>query len=71
MLAGSRPNPSPLNGDELTCSLCPREVIVKLLAFTFAMIVFPIGSYYVTVNTIFKGLPRPPPHPPMETGPGC
>jgi hypothetical protein len=33
----------------------PTEVIVKLLAFTFAMIVGPIGSYFLTVNTIFNG----------------
>lgn len=33
----------------------PRDVIVKLLAFTFAMIVVPIGSYFATVNTVFKG----------------
>lgn len=33
----------------------PTDVIVKLLAFTFAMIVMPIGSYFATVNTIFKG----------------
>ncbi|RKU46149.1 vacuolar ATPase assembly integral membrane protein vma21 [Coniochaeta pulveracea] len=33
----------------------PMEVIVKLLAFTFAMIVGPIGSYFLTVNTLFKG----------------
>ncbi|EON97990.1 putative vacuolar atpase assembly integral membrane protein vma21 protein [Phaeoacremonium minimum UCRPA7] len=33
----------------------PTDVIVKLLAFTFAMIVFPIGSYFLTVNTIFNG----------------
>jgi len=32
-----------------------REVIVKLLAFTFAMVVVPIGSYFVTVNTIYRG----------------
>jgi hypothetical protein len=32
-----------------------RDVIIKLLAFTFAMIVVPIGSYFVTVNTVFKG----------------
>ena len=32
-----------------------RDVIVKLLAFTFAMIVVPIGSYFATVNTIFRG----------------
>ncbi|ROW16281.1 hypothetical protein VPNG_01879 [Cytospora leucostoma] len=33
----------------------PTDVIVKLLAFTFAMIVVPIGSYFVTVNTVFSG----------------
>ncbi|KAM0278367.1 hypothetical protein ACHAQH_005187 [Verticillium albo-atrum] len=33
----------------------PADVIIKLLGFTFAMIVFPIGSYFVTVNTVFKG----------------
>lgn len=30
---------------------------MKLLAFTFAMIVVPIGSYFLTVNTVFKGFP--------------
>lgn len=29
---------------------------MKLLIFTFAMIVVPIGSYFLTVNSIFKGL---------------
>jgi len=33
----------------------PPHVIAKLLGFTFAMIVAPIGSYYLTVNTIFSG----------------
>ncbi|KAG6002541.1 hypothetical protein E4U43_001100 [Claviceps pusilla] len=33
----------------------PKHVIVKLLGFTFAMIVVPIGSYFLTVHTIFKG----------------
>ncbi|KAK7745352.1 vacuolar ATPase assembly integral membrane protein vma21 [Cytospora paraplurivora] len=33
----------------------PTDVIIKLLAFTFAMIVVPIGSYFVTVNTVFNG----------------
>jgi vacuolar ATPase assembly integral membrane protein VMA21 len=33
-----------------------RDVIIKLLAFTLAMIVVPIGSYYATVNTLFKGM---------------
>ncbi|KAK3394169.1 hypothetical protein B0H63DRAFT_517315 [Podospora didyma] len=33
----------------------PAAVIIKLLAFTFAMIVVPIGSYFVTVNNVFSG----------------
>ncbi|OMP87516.1 Vacuolar ATPase assembly integral membrane protein VMA21, partial [Diplodia seriata] len=32
-----------------------RHVIFKLLGFTFAMITLPIGTYFMTVNTIFKG----------------
>ncbi|KAK4105802.1 hypothetical protein N658DRAFT_492296 [Parathielavia hyrcaniae] len=28
---------------------------MKLLAFTLGMIVVPIGSYFVTVDTVFKG----------------
>ncbi|KAI0203943.1 hypothetical protein F4808DRAFT_457647 [Astrocystis sublimbata] len=33
----------------------PMDVILKLLAFTLAMVVIPIGSYFLTVNTIFGG----------------
>ncbi|KAK4230580.1 hypothetical protein QBC38DRAFT_469121 [Podospora fimiseda] len=33
----------------------PASVIFKLLAFTFGMIVIPIGSYYVTVDNLFSG----------------
>ncbi|KAL2180314.1 uncharacterized protein P884DRAFT_297001 [Thermothelomyces heterothallicus CBS 202.75] len=33
----------------------PTSVIMKLLAFTLGMIVIPIGSYYVTVDTLFSG----------------
>ncbi|KFH45783.1 Vacuolar ATPase assembly integral membrane protein-like protein [Hapsidospora chrysogenum ATCC 11550] len=33
----------------------PGHVIYKLLAFSFAMIVIPISSYFLTVNTVFKG----------------
>ena len=33
-----------------------RSVIVKLLGFTFAMITFPIGSYFLTVNSLFGGM---------------
>jgi hypothetical protein len=29
---------------------------MKLLAFTLGMIVIPIGSYFLTVDTVFKGM---------------
>jgi hypothetical protein len=32
-----------------------RHVIYKLLGFTLAMVVAPIGSYFLTVDTIFRG----------------
>ncbi|KAI1100500.1 hypothetical protein F4804DRAFT_336201 [Jackrogersella minutella] len=38
-----------------TAPAVPMDVILKLLAFTFAMVVMPLGSYFVTVNTIFQG----------------
>lgn len=33
----------------------PASVIAKLLAFTLAMVVVPIGSYFATVDTLFRG----------------
>jgi len=30
-------------------------VIFKLLGFTLAMIAAPIGTYFASVNTVFKG----------------
>lgn len=33
----------------------PAHVIYKLLGFTFAMIVAPIGSYFLLLNTLFGG----------------
>ncbi|PGH23870.1 vacuolar ATPase assembly integral membrane protein VMA21 [Polytolypa hystricis UAMH7299] len=33
----------------------PTDVIYKLLGFTLAMVVAPIGTYFLTVNTIFRG----------------
>jgi len=30
-------------------------VIYKLLGFTFAMVVGPIGTYFLTVDTVFGG----------------
>lgn len=41
-----------------------RSVVAKLLLFTLAMVVAPLGSYYITLNTIFKGAVKnltPPP----------
>ncbi|KAI1461756.1 VMA21-like domain-containing protein [Annulohypoxylon moriforme] len=38
-----------------TAPAVPMDVILKLLAFTLAMVVMPIGSYFLTVNTIFRG----------------
>ncbi|CRG88232.1 hypothetical protein PISL3812_05259 [Talaromyces islandicus] len=39
-----------------TAPAVPRETIIKLLAFTLAMIVAPIGMYFLSVNTVFKVL---------------
>ncbi|KAK5143219.1 hypothetical protein LTR04_001959 [Oleoguttula sp. CCFEE 6159] len=33
----------------------PSSVIFKLLGFTFGMITLPIGSYFLTLNTIYGG----------------
>ncbi|GAB7341620.1 hypothetical protein MBLNU457_7820t1 [Dothideomycetes sp. NU457] len=33
----------------------PSAVIAKLLGFTFAMITVPIGTYFLTLNTIYGG----------------
>lgn len=33
-----------------------RHVIYKLLGFTLAMVVGPIGSYFLTLNLLFKGM---------------
>lgn len=32
-----------------------RDVIIKLLVFSVAMIGGPIGMYFLTVNTVFSG----------------
>jgi VMA21-like domain len=42
-----------VTGHRLTTS---RSVIYKLLGFTLAMVVAPIGTYFMTVNMLFKGL---------------
>ncbi|KAL0639665.1 vacuolar ATPase assembly integral membrane protein vma21 [Maublancomyces gigas] len=38
-----------------TAAVVPKSVVAKLLLFTLAMVVAPLGSYYITLNTIFKG----------------
>ncbi|KAI1161378.1 hypothetical protein F5B18DRAFT_628343 [Nemania serpens] len=38
-----------------TAPAVPMDVIIKLLAFTLAMVVIPIGSYFLTIRTIFRG----------------
>ncbi|KAI0447323.1 hypothetical protein F4803DRAFT_546221 [Xylaria telfairii] len=39
----------------ITAPAVPMDVIIKLLAFTLAMVVIPIGSYFLSVNTVFGG----------------
>lgn len=41
-------------GSSDTTPVVSGSVIRTLLAFTAAMVVVPIGSYFLTVNTIFK-----------------
>lgn len=40
-------------------------MVAKLLLFTLAMVVAPLGSYYITLNTIFKGAAKNPTPPPI------
>ncbi|KAI1259289.1 VMA21-like domain-containing protein [Xylariaceae sp. FL1019] len=42
------------SGQSSTAPAVPIDVILKLLAFTLAMVVVPIGSYFLTVKTIFR-----------------
>lgn len=44
-----------------------RAVVFKLLAFTATMVIAPIGSYFLSVNTIFQGMTSQnlPPEPAM------
>ncbi|KAM0242602.1 hypothetical protein ACHAPO_001024 [Fusarium lateritium] len=45
----------PIDETSSTAPAVPSQVIYKLLAFTFAMVFLPIGSYFLTVNTVFNG----------------
>lgn len=42
-------------GPSDTTPLVPASVIKTLLGFTAAMVIIPIGSYFLTVNTVFNG----------------
>ncbi|KAF2096464.1 VMA21-like domain-containing protein [Rhizodiscina lignyota] len=42
-------------GNSVIAPAVPTPVIVKLLGFTLAMITLPIGTYFATVHSIFKG----------------
>ncbi|EXF75481.1 vacuolar ATPase assembly integral membrane protein vma21 [Colletotrichum fioriniae] len=47
---------SPAAGDKSNIApAVPMDVILKLLGFTLAMIVLPIGTYFATVDFLFKG----------------
>ncbi|KAG8349955.1 hypothetical protein FVEN_g11886 [Fusarium venenatum] len=45
----------PIDETSSTAPAVPSQVIYKLLAFTFAMVFLPIGSYFLTVNNVFNG----------------
>ncbi|KAL8746597.1 MAG: hypothetical protein Q9190_001405 [Brigantiaea leucoxantha] len=49
-----RSSPAASEKSDITPAV-PISVILKLLAFTAAMVAGPIGSYFLTVNTIFRG----------------
>lgn len=42
-------------GSSDTTPVVSASVIKTLLAFTAGMVIIPIGSYFVTVNTVFRG----------------
>ncbi|KAF4631528.1 hypothetical protein G7Y89_g6610 [Cudoniella acicularis] len=46
---------TPAPGESPIAPAVPAHVIFKLLGFTLAMVVGPIGSYFLTLNTIFGG----------------
>ncbi|KAI9792543.1 MAG: vacuolar ATPase assembly integral membrane protein vma21 [Peltula sp. TS41687] len=53
--AGPRTVSSPPSSKSDISPAVPASVIIKLLAFTFAMIGGPIGTYYLSLHTFFKG----------------
>ena len=55
ILDPSYPTPAQPARDSNISPAVPASVIIKLLFFTFLMVVGPIGLYFLTVKTIFKG----------------
>jgi hypothetical protein len=51
--SGVDPKPGP--GPSNTAPAVPLFVIWRLLSFTFAMITFPIGTYFVTLHNLYGG----------------
>ncbi|KAI9679998.1 MAG: vacuolar ATPase assembly integral membrane protein vma21 [Caeruleum heppii] len=45
----------PASANSSIAPAVPTSVIVKLLGFTLAMVVGPIGTYYLSLHSIFKG----------------
>ncbi|CZR50818.1 related to Vacuolar ATPase assembly integral membrane protein VMA21 [Phialocephala subalpina] len=45
----------PEGGKSNIAPAVPAHVIYKLLGFTLAMVVGPIGSYFLTLNLLFRG----------------
>jgi len=46
---------TPADGKSNIAPAVPAHVIFKLLGFTLAMIVGPIGTYFLTLNNVFGG----------------
>lgn len=53
ILSPAQGGTAPTSSD--TSPAVPSDVIYKLLGFTFAMMFFPIGSYFFTLNIVFNG----------------
>jgi vacuolar ATPase assembly integral membrane protein VMA21 len=53
-----KPPPEIQVSENLGLMPVPRTVVYKLLGFTLAMVVVPIGSYFATVDLLFRGRAR-------------
>ncbi|KAJ5114963.1 Vacuolar ATPase assembly integral membrane protein vma21, partial [Penicillium alfredii] len=53
--ADAAAKPPPEKSDSDVTPAVPADVIYKLLSFTAAMVIGPLGVYFLTVNSIFSG----------------